>query len=572
MEKKLPDDQLEEFLRNSFKDYQVDPSDNVWNRINQSVDTNPPYIAKPIRFLWIKLAAASILSIVISYLIYSNIHLNNKLKDALEVNKSNASASNSENNNLDSENINKALQKLGNTDEKSASHLNENLLVKESVSESILAPANSKDKVESKTLLKKEIIESASGAKSNIEFNKTIPEISNITSNKSKFINGKKKTWNNKPNNNRVKSMNPAEKKNLDKFYNKTNNRVAGKSNASSNSIENSSQLNDLIGNALVNMDKNESSKIDEVYESTSDFNRNPKLIVDHLITHWNTIISERRNNLFVNVYPVVNNYIPVRKASTEVAIFSGPLLESGDIHEIRPIGQVMGPDDFNTFATFNSWQTGVTFNKSINKNLYAYAGLGFKHLDVLNRISDHFEFGDRKPRPGGQSFQHDFDFKIKSNAGNSEIIVKSEQLDPRATINDTEPIKINVQTNIELNYVTVPLGLQYRFYFNKFYLLGSAGLNIDIATSSKYSPPEVQIFNSKLKITEKTTQTNFNSRRNLVFNGRINLGLGYQVAPRITVFMSPELYLPLSYRTMDHDSNINVNSWGLQAGVSYSL
>ena len=38
MENKLPDDQLEHFLRNSFKDYSEKPSGDVWDKIDYSLD------------------------------------------------------------------------------------------------------------------------------------------------------------------------------------------------------------------------------------------------------------------------------------------------------------------------------------------------------------------------------------------------------------------------------------------------------------------------------------------------------------------------------------------------------
>ncbi|MEP7323459.1 MAG: hypothetical protein ABI761_16150, partial [Saprospiraceae bacterium] len=85
MEDKLPDDQLEHFLRNSLKDHSEKPSEDVWDKIDYSLDH--PLQKAPSTKKWIWMTAAAVAGIIL-YLGANNIYLNNKLKKAIEFNKS----------------------------------------------------------------------------------------------------------------------------------------------------------------------------------------------------------------------------------------------------------------------------------------------------------------------------------------------------------------------------------------------------------------------------------------------------------------------------------------------------
>ena len=168
--------------------------------------------------------------------------------------------------------------------------------------------------------------------------------------------------------------------------------------------------------------------------------------------------------------------------------------------------------------------------------------------------------------------FQHDFDFKIKCNAGSSDIVIKSEQLDQRASYTDNQPIEINVKTKFELNYLSVPVGFQYRFVKNRFFAGLGIGLNMDVLTRGTMSAPEVKILNNILKPIEQPSLNRLGQTKDVVFNSKANLLLGYSINKNFKLMIAPELYLPLSNRTPDRDGTIDTNAWGIQAGIAYNL
>ena len=84
MEKKLPDDNLEEFLRNSFNQYKENPTDQVWDRIDNSLHTVSIARTSYFKKLFYPIAATLLLS-SLTYLIYTNRALKNKLDAALSL-------------------------------------------------------------------------------------------------------------------------------------------------------------------------------------------------------------------------------------------------------------------------------------------------------------------------------------------------------------------------------------------------------------------------------------------------------------------------------------------------------
>ena len=84
MEKKLPDDNLEEFLRNSFNQYKENPADQVWDRIDNSLNTVSTVPTSFFKKLFYPIAATLVLS-TLTYLIYTNRALKNKLDAALSL-------------------------------------------------------------------------------------------------------------------------------------------------------------------------------------------------------------------------------------------------------------------------------------------------------------------------------------------------------------------------------------------------------------------------------------------------------------------------------------------------------
>ncbi len=558
MEKKLPDDNLEEFLRNSFNQYKENPADQVWDRIDNSLDTVSPVSTFYFKKLIYPIAATLLLS-SLTYLIYTNLALKNKLDAALSLQHEIVTTPvGSETVQTDLSNTEK-INELNTSEDDYLNKVNEENKIEagsqstEPKNVEILKPDGFTQKIKSN-------LEDPDRSEKSSILTKTNTEKNNETVSGliSKQDNGSFK-----------KSNGSKLKRNQILKTNKTIN--AGPENSGQSKgdrrIKNSIDL-------LAHTDRTTISETDESQEIavTKEVTNSPTradILVSNLPFKNKEINHTKANFRFSTAYPYYTNPLPVLGiGADEVSLSAGTIYESGKIENER------GKDfrGSNEFRTNNSWQVGLTLNKGISKNLYFSAGLGFKHFDIINDISQSISFGNRRPKPGGMPFEHEFPFKLQCSAGSSDIVIRTEQLDQRVSYTDNQPIELKIQTEIELNYLTIPVGLQYRFLKNKFFAGAGLGLNIDILARSSASNPEVKLLNNILKPIEQPQLSKLGQTQEIVLNSRVNLIAGYTINKNFKIYLSPELYLPVSDRTNDRAGKIATNAFGIQAGLSYSL
>ena len=575
MEKKLPDDNLEEFLRNSFNQYKEKPSDELWDRINNSLAT--PLIRKPSVFRKIVYPiAATILLISISILIYSNFKLRSKLDAALAgletesqvdsgVNSKSILANGENNKRLNttesktSTDIRNATDKINEISTENANQATISEDTKKAVIGEIAGTVNAlphQNKLEEK----------AKGKENNSLSHSDKMALDNGLNIKSDRISNTDIT-------------NPVSKKNLRNNFKHTAKQEAKRTYEKGNkSKQYFANVDNKVnqGEILIperSITNNQSDQI-EITESISPSARDKFNITSLQVLSYE-VTTKINPGLFVNPIPINLPFLPERGIdASEMGVLAGTYHESGKINNERgtPQGAPNIGKRTNEYASHDSWQVGIILNKSISKNLFLTSGIGFKHFNIINDIKQNITFGNRKPKPGGMPFQHDFDFKIKCNAGSSDIVIKSEQLDQRASFTDNQPIEINVQTEVELNYLSVPIGLQYRIVKNNFFAGLGLGLNFDVLTRSTVSDPEVKILNNILKPVERPKVVRLNQTKDVVLNSKLNLVMGYSVNKNFKLLFSPELYMPISNRTQDRDGTIDANAWGIQAGIAYNL
>lgn len=558
MEKKLPDDNLEEFLRNSFNQYKENPTDQVWDRIDNSLHTVSIARTSYFKKLFYPIAATLLLS-SLTYLIYTNRALKNKLDAALSLQHEIVTTPvGSETVQTDLSNTEK-INELNTSEDDYLNKVNEENKIEDGSQSTepknveILKPDGFTQKIKSN-------LEDPDRSEKSSILTKTNTEKNNETVSGliSKQDNGSFK-----------KSNGSKLKRNQILKTNKTIN--AGPENSGQSKgdrrIKNSIDL-------LAHTDRTTISETDESQEIavTKEVTNSPTradILVSNLPFKNKEINHTKANFRFSTAYPYYTNPLPVLGiGADEVSLSAGTIYESGKIENER------GKDfrGSNEFRTNNSWQVGLTLNKGISKNLYFSAGLGFKHFDIINDISQSISFGNRRPKPGGMPFEHEFPFKLQCSAGSSDIVIRTEQLDQRVSYTDNQPIELKIQTEIELNYLTIPVGLQYRFLKNKFFAGAGLGLNIDILARSSASNPEVKLLNNILKPIEQPQLSKLGQTQEIVLNSRVNLIAGYTINKNFKIYLSPELYLPVSDRTNDRAGKIATNAFGIQAGLSYSL
>ena len=560
MEKKLPDDNLEEFLRNSFNQYKENPADQVWDRIDNSLNTVSTVPTSFFKKLFYPIAATLVLS-TLTYLIYTNRALKNKLDAALslqhEIMTSPTGAETGQSDLLNTEKMNElnASEADYSAKDEETTKMDAGSLSMESKNGEILNTDGLTQKIKSDLKDSDRSGKSSILTKTKIEKNETVTGLIS------------------KPENSSIKKSNGSKlKTNQTNPLYSTNNSIHA---APENSIQGKEERivkknNDpLAHNNLTNLIKtNESQENAETNEVAYSPSRAPYL-VSNLPFENKEINHTKDNSRFSTKYPFYTNPVPGHGiVADEVSLSAGLIYESGKIENEH------GKDlrGTNEFKTNNSWQVGLALNKGITKNLFFSTGIGFKHFDIVNDVSQSISFGNRRPRPGGKPFEHDFPFRLQCSAGSSDIVIRTEQLDQRVSYTDNQPIELKIQTEIELNYLTVPVGLQYRYVKNKFFAGAGLGLNIDILARSSVSNPEVKLLNNILKPIEQPQLSKLGQTQEIVLNSRVNLIAGYTINKDFKIYISPELYVPVSDRTNDRAGKIATNAFGMQAGLTYSL
>lgn len=570
MEKKLPDDNLEEFLRNSFDRYNESPSDSVWDRIDTSLAT-PPVRKSPVLKKLLYPVAATVLLTAISFLIYSNYKLRSKLNVAL-AGLENVSAPDS---NTKSETVllNDKLTSTLNTSEpfipseigKTIEKINENS------EENKIRVRDSKQTYTSKSTDSNTAVHSK-----NKLIGKSVGKINDHLTNAGQIEINNRLEINDDPGFKTEITSSLSKKKRSNILKKAAGQEFKIKPEKDSESKEYTVKDNTSIKqNEILFPDatiiKNDQNGIAESnFMSAMD-----KFNISSLPVRFFELSANINASRFSTVNTSSLPFVPNRAINTsEIAVMAGKYHESGKIENERssPHGPLNLGKRTNEYSTPDSWQMGISLNKAISKNWFFTSGIGFKQFNIINEINQSVPFGNRKPKPGGMPFQHDFDFKIKCNAGSSDIVIKSEQLDQRASYTDNQPIEINVKTKFELNYLSVPVGFQYRFVKNRFFAGLGIGLNMDVLTRGTMSAPEVKILNNILKPIEQPSLNRLGQTKDVVFNSKANLLLGYSINKNFKLMIAPELYLPLSNRTPDRDGTIDTNAWGIQAGIAYNL
>lgn len=594
MERKLPDDHFEEFLRNSFDSYKQEPSDKVWDKLNASLDATPSDKGYIIRFKkYLLPIAASLVAITLTFLVYSNYSLKNKLNVALAKNsKENggnieATLRTNENTSVqsqtkDSNTNNQASSGITNTESPST-------IANSSIptSEGTEVKSNSKDQSNSTHTNNSQKVNTnttsivAGNAKEVIKkeekkidrFNTTSTKTVTSTSNFSKIVKNKRASSIRNVATNEIKSDHQSTSKTNQPNLSDTKTKSASPNSnssdvASEKSHETVKQSQTIDSKPILN---NESIDPKQITRSL--------VTIHELKSDIKSLNHTTSNSVFQNIYPFYPHSSLVKGlAADEIQVYGGTLNESGTIKDqFKPAGPG-GPfnpehDRINTFATARAWQAGIGLNKSLANNFYATVGITYKHFELINIISQNLQFKERRPQ-GPLPGRHNFDFKINCNGGSSDIVIESEQLDSRASISDSQQLKLQVTTPYSLNYVTIPLGLQYRLNKNKFFVGLGVGVNVDILSGSNFSTPTVQFRENILKSvsSSSTNRPKFNKTHDLVLNTKLNLNLGYSLTSKIKAYVAPEIYIPLSDRGRNPGTDVDVTTWGVQAGIMYGI
>jgi hypothetical protein len=577
MEKKLPDDKLENFLRNSLKDYSEKPSDDVWEKIDQSLDHQIVNAPGSKKWKWI-LSAAAVTGIML-FLAANNIYLKHKLKKEIAINKSISQlplANKSQQYNPDSSQT--QMAKEGNkTDTKNDSGI-------------VISAPDNITSLETSPLLKGKTtpLSTKQSSESIKADDKLISEPGSVANKPEKdpeqsvvFKSGAKNS-SNKPVSNKINKQELSDR-NADKIKYPDKNALLAeevKEVPKNKSIPSElSHTREYVADQTetkLSNEKKDPSVLSSL-EQEEQNNKRPSLNLAKIPGNRSTIVSSLSGKRIIQSNNLTS-MIPVQIASnrygSEWSLTGGTIYESGSVIDLRrPNNQVINPTE-NKFTTNNSWTIGMGYSKSINKNWFVSAGLALKNYELINDINQSLTFGGRiNPGTGGVPFHHDWAFKLNCPGGTSNITIQSEQLDSRATINDNEQVNVNITNKEKLKYLTIPLSMNYRSSLGKLTLLAGAGLHMNILMKSHFENPSIHIHHPQLvSRSEPNKNYRFDKSNPLVWNSNISVGLVYPILPRLSVQFSPSWLIPITNRNSDPDVRIKTTSFAFQLGLNYSI
>ncbi|MDZ4709155.1 MAG: hypothetical protein SH818_12215 [Saprospiraceae bacterium] len=579
MEKKLPEDNLERFLRSSFEDYKQEPTDNVWGRIEAGLESNPGPSQKIKPWMYWS-AAASVLGAIILFQFISNQSLNNKLEQVIQQN-----------------------QLLSNQlpVEKTDS------LAGSAISEPVAGPISNLKEGNLAASTMDSITSHNNETKGSDLRNNTIREKeTSMLATENRLLSGDNTTIS------------------VDKLKSQKNKKELA---SGTSRTRNSSETSTIHSNAQIQGSEKASVNTrikatgDQVIKQSSDKKVNPvevveaqkvKLLVDEhkLIridssdiisgNHEVVKINQPARNIYSVAYlykkteaiesmqedrfyysgglmhPIAVNSKSERSVASELSLLGGILNENGEITPKRLFDPRVNDFPKNEYTSSNSWQAGLEWNKPINRNFSVSGGIGVKHFEFINEFTQSLAFRNREqPSPGNQPFQHDFRCKLPGPSGTSDIIINSEQLDSRASISDAEQIKIAIKNQSRLNYLTLPLSMAFQVNKGRWSVFAKTGFQADIFLSRTVDEPQITLSHPQLKLRQdrpNKPKVNFKNSNPIILNAALSAGIKYQIGSLWSISLSPGLILPFSQRELNRDLQVDSKIYSVQFGLHYTL
>lgn len=582
MEKKLPEDNLERFLRSSFKDFKQEPSDKVWDSIEAGLSTTPVPV-KRIKPWMYWTVAASVLGLIILFQFKFNQNLNKKLEQVLQQNELLSKQSPAQGSDLESE-LEPVSKKQ--TDNSIAPEIKDGMEKNNgSISLAESKSPNSSEKIQHESPNPTEITTLASKNQPL----PTDPNATRIETTKNKIQPERSRVQIKENVNLTDRSVEQTNTKNLAN-RDATNRKSALPDNKekTSNTTAPRATSNDFTGikNNPTSSTGQERGGVDSALSTSSPIERDLDLIparsvyavalLDQNAADIESAEQEKLHFAGGLMAPIPVNQRANQSKGIQLGLYGGLLIEKGEITPKRFFDPRINDFPKNEYTSSNSWTAGIEVNKPIHRNWSISSGVGIKHFEFINELTQSLAFKNREqPNPGNLPFQHDFLCKIPGPTGTADIIINSEQLDSRASISDAEQIKITIKNQSKLNYLTLPLALAFQINKGRLSAFVKTGLQADIFLSRTVDEPQITLSHPQLQLRQDRPmrpRVNIHSANPIVLNAMVSTGIQYQVGPAWSVSLNPGLILPFTQREFNRDIKVDSKMYSLQLGINYTL
>ncbi len=496
MENNYNQDKFEDFLKKTLKNYEENPSNALWDKIDASTAWQKPpanlsIFSKKIIFMT-SVAAASMLAI--GLFMFQQSKTIAQLQTDLATQKTNLERVETEQ--KSSENKLENIKITPNSIEK----INVKPIEKTNV-EQLASNANmtKKSSVQS-TMLNKTNFNAVTNYKNNVEKNIRSTDAKPIESNSNAVVNGQiieSKKENILNNQLTVNSLTQNE------VQNKLVIIAAEKVEERKNEVINFLQK---INNAeIVNTDK-----------------KSPELDIQKIIHPVSQVF--KRQNWYVGVQSQIGDRYFDKK-------------DSGRHHQNNQVEN--RPDDMGSFFSY-----GVTVGKNLGKNWSLESGLellNFQHSASNNpKLNFREPHGNGQHGGGGRGDDDDFEdisYNIASSAGDAKVTIRVNQTDTSVQLPKNTPIDIQVVTQELERKLSIPLTAKYRFGVGQFHFFALAGLSLDCSISRNLNVSAAQSNSNFFETNHKEkTEVVFSSNQPFAASYRLGLGVEWKFMKNYSV------------------------------------
>lgn len=272
---------------------------------------------------------------------------------------------------------------------------------------------------------------------------------------------------------------------------------------------------------------------------------------------------------------------ILVAKTSASTGLFVGgyalPLQLRSNV-EVRHSGP-LGRRFFNTAPKLKgeAWSTGIRLGLRFNDRWSFWTGAAYKQMQYSSTHRAELVLADRVRRNGipdiSERRRPRFEYDLNTPSGVVAMQVAVEQVDTTVQLQESEPIRMELQHSQKLTYFSVPIMGGVELGNGPLRIKLQGGIWTNFLFDNEFQIDHLRISNPRYRLSRM--ESPFASQydlRAVTFDLVAGLGLEYQLNRQFRLSVEPTLVKSLS--STHHNSTINSSTLaaGVGLGVSYSF
>lgn len=220
--------------------------------------------------------------------------------------------------------------------------------------------------------------------------------------------------------------------------------------------------------------------------------------------------------------------------------------------------------------VTGDALATGATLELDLGKNWSFAGGLDYRRTTTTSRHRSEFRFNERVPHPGGPDMrQHDFQYNLNTSSGLVEVELRAEQIDTTQPIPDTEQVAFEVITRKNISVLSLPLAMKYSIGNGRLHVYLKGGLSVNFLLRNDFEIRDVSSLNPRFQVRrDAPVRVAPQSLKSVTLEYLAAAGVSYDLTESLSLNLEPTLMGSL---TSAHSSNF-IRSASTLAGVSAGL